>query len=105
MSGYPADFAAKYTANVVSKEDNVGAIVTKVGLGEGDAGVVYMTDAKTSGTVSTIEIPADANVPATYGGAVVRASANQDAAAAFLAWLTGPDGRAILASFGFLPAS
>jgi len=105
VPGYPAEFAAKYAANVVSKEDNVGAIVTKVGLGEGDAGVVYVTDAKTSDKVTTVEIPADANVAATYGGVVVKASANPDAAAAFLAWLTGPDGQAILASFGFLPAS
>jgi len=33
----------------------------------------------------------------------VKASANQDAAAAFLAWLAGPDGQAILGGFGFLP--
>jgi molybdate transport system substrate-binding protein len=104
VSGYPADFAAKVTANVVSREDNVGAIVTKVGLGEGDAGVVYVTDARTSDKVTTVEIPADANVPASYGGVVVEASQRQEAAAAFLAWLAGPDGQAILSSFGFLPA-
>ncbi len=105
VSGYPADFSAKYAANIVSKEDNVGAIVTKVGLGEGDAGVVYATDARTSDKVTTVEIPAEANVPATYGGVVVRASKRQEAAAAFLAWLAGPDGQAILSSFGFRPAS
>ena len=32
-SGYPADFAAKYTANIVSKEDNVAAVVAKIELG------------------------------------------------------------------------
>jgi molybdate transport system substrate-binding protein len=101
--GYPADFAARYTANVVSKEDNVGAIVAKVGLGEGDAGIVYVTDARTSDKVATVDIPAEANVPATYGGVVVRASRSQDAADAFLGWLAGADGQAILASFGFLP--
>jgi molybdate transport system substrate-binding protein len=105
VPGYPADFAAKYTANVVSKEDNVGAIVAKVGLGEGDAGVVYVTDAKTSDKVTTVDIPADANVPATYGGVLVKGSTNRDAAGAFLAWLAGPDGQAVLSSFGFLPAS
>jgi molybdate transport system substrate-binding protein len=42
-------------------------------------------------------------VPAVYGGVVVKASRNQDAAKAFLDWLAGPDGQAILASFGFLP--
>jgi molybdate transport system substrate-binding protein len=101
--GYPADFAAKYTANIASKEDNVAAVVAKVELGEGDAGVVYATDAKSSGKVATIPIPDGSNVPATYGGVVVKASPNVDAAAAFLTWLAGPDGQAILASLGFLP--
>ena len=35
--GYPADFAAAYKANIVSKEDNVKAVVAKIELGEGDA--------------------------------------------------------------------
>ncbi len=103
--GYPADFAAKYNANVVSKEDNVGALVTKVALGEGDAGIVYVTDAKTSDKVATVAVPDAANVPAKYGGVVVKASPNQPASAAFLTWLAGPDGQAILSSFGFLPPS
>jgi molybdate transport system substrate-binding protein len=102
--GYPANFAAAYAANVVSREDNVGAVVAKVGLGEGDAGICYLTDAKASSDVTTISVPAGANVSATYGGVVVKASTNQAAAAAFLSWVAGPDGQAILASFGFLPA-
>jgi molybdate transport system substrate-binding protein len=103
--GYPADFVARYTANVVSKEENVAAVVAKIELGEGDAGIVYVTDAKTSTKVTTVAVPDAANVPATYGGVVVKASPNLAAAQAFLAWLAGPDGQAILASFGFLPPS
>lgn len=102
VSGYPADFAAKYAANVVSKEDNVAALVSKVELGEGDAGIVYVTDAKGSTKVMTITVPEAANVPATYGGVVVKDSKNAAAAQAFLTWLAGPDGQAILGSFGFL---
>ena len=101
--GYPADFAAKYTANIASREDNVAAVVAKVELGEGDAGIVYVTDAKSSTKVTTIPVPDTANVPATYGGVVVKASPNQNAANAFMSGLTGPDGQAILASLGFLP--
>ena len=104
-SGYPSGFAAAYGANVVSKEDNVAAVVSKIELGEGDAAVVYVTDAKTSTMVTTIAVPADANVPATYSGVVVSASKNAAGAQAFLTWFSGPAGQAILASFGFLPPS
>jgi len=103
VSGYPADFAAAYARNVVSKEDNVKAVVAKVGLGEGDAGIVYETDAKASSDVETVPIPDGANVPATYAGVVVKASPNGDAAKAFLDWLTGPEGQAVLKVSGFLP--
>ena len=104
-SGYPADFVAAYTAYIASKEDNVKAVVAKIELGEGDAGIVYVTDAKASTKVTTIVVPDAANVPATYAGVVVKASAHADAAAAFLAWFAGPGGQAILAGYGFLPPS
>ena len=100
-SGYPADFAAAYEANIVSEEDNVSGIVTKLELGEGDAGIVYVTDAASSGSVARIDVPAHANVQATYGGIVLNASPDQEAAAAFLAWLAGSHGRAVLAELGF----
>jgi molybdate transport system substrate-binding protein len=102
-SGYADDFAADYTANIVSREDNVKAVVAKIELGEGDAAIVYVTDAKASTKVSAVDVPTTANVPATYAGVVVRASANASAAKAFLDWFAGPDGQAILAGFGFLP--
>lgn len=105
LAGYPAGFAAVYAANVVSREDNVKAVVAKVELSEGDAAIVYVTDAKASTKVMTIEIPSAANVPATYEGVVVKASTSAGAAHAFLTWLAGPDGQAILAGFGFLPPS
>jgi molybdate transport system substrate-binding protein len=99
--GYPTDFAAAYGRNVVSKEDNVKAVIGKIELGEGDAAVVYATDAKASTKVTTVDIPDGANVPASYAAAIVGASSHQDAARAFLGWLTNPDGQAILTSFGF----
>jgi len=102
--GYPADFAAAYAANVASREDNAKAIVAKVELGEGDAGIVYVTDANASANVSTVDVPGSANVMATYAGVVVGSSANAAGAQAFLDWIAGPDGQAILAGFGFLPA-
>jgi molybdate transport system substrate-binding protein len=101
----PAAFVAAYTKNVVSKEDNVAAIVSKIELGEGDMATVYVTDAQASTKVATIDVPTDANVPATYDGVVVKASKNAAAARDFLAWFAGPDGQAILGGLGFLPPS
>ncbi len=103
-SGYPVDFAARYEANVASREDNVAAVVSKIELGEGDAAIVYVTDAKASKRATSVAVPASANVPATYAGVVTKASHDAPAAQAFLEWLAGPDGQAILASLGFLPA-
>ncbi len=101
--GSPAGFAAAFAANVVSKEDNVSAVRAKIELGEGDAAIVYVTDATASDLVATIDVDDSVNVPASYAGVVVKASSNVEAARAFLDWLAGPDGQAILASFGFLP--
>ena len=103
--GYPADFEAAYQANIVSREDNVKAVVAKLELGEGDAGIVYVTDAKASTRTATVDVPDAANVVATYDGVTVKASPNLDAANAFLTWFAGPDGQAILGGFGFLPPS
>ena len=103
IDGYPPRFAEAYAANVVSREDDVTAVVAKVELGEGDAAIVYQTDALASDAVATIEIPPAAEVAASYGGVVVGASPHLEAARAFLDWLSGSDAQAILASFGFSP--
>ena len=103
--GYPANYVDAYNANIASKEENVGAVVAKIATGQGDAGIVYITDANGMADVAPVDVPADANVLATYAGVVVKPSPNPEAARAFLSWLAGPDGQAILSSFGFLPPS
>ncbi len=101
--GYPADFAARVAANVVSREEDVGSVLAKVELGEADAAIVYVTDARAAHDLRTIAIPAAANVPAVYAGVVLQGSAHRAAAAAFLAWLAGPAGQAVLGRLGFRP--
>ena len=104
VPGAPAGFAAAYAANIVSREDNVKAVIAKIELGEGDAGIVYVTDARASDKVRTIDIvPQGANVLSTYDGVVVKSATDVAAAHAFLDWFAGPDGRAILTGLGFLP--
>jgi molybdate transport system substrate-binding protein len=102
LPDYPAGFADAYAANVVSEEDNVRGVLTKIELDEGDAGFVYQTDAESSADVQIIEIPEDANTHAVYGGCVISDSNRLEAAEAFLTWLAGPDGQAMLAEFGFI---
>jgi molybdate transport system substrate-binding protein len=102
IPGYPSFFADAYAANVVSEEDNVRGVLTKVELGEGDAGFVYQTDAQSSDEVVQISVPAEANTHAVYGGCVIVNSDHLEVAEAFLIWLAGVDGQAILAEFGFV---
>jgi molybdate transport system substrate-binding protein len=103
--GYPMNYADAYTANIASKEENVSAVVAKIATGQGDAGIVYVTDANGKADIAPVGVPPDANVIATYAGVVVKPSPNPEAAQAFLSWFAGPDGQAILSSFGFLPPS
>ena len=104
LPGSPAGFVALYTANVVSREDNVRAVLAKVELDEGDAGIVYASDASGSTTVLTVDIPPEVNVTATYAGVVPTTATDPAAGHAFLAWLAGPAGQRVLAAFGFIPA-
>jgi molybdate transport system substrate-binding protein len=101
--GAPTGFADAVHANIVSQEDNVSAVVAKIALGEGDAGIVYVSDAATADGVTAIPVPDEVNVLATYGAVEVAHTATPDGAAAFLAYLNGPEVQAILAQYGFLP--
>src|SRR5262245_55276575 len=61
------DFPARVQARVASREFNVRQVLTKVRLGEADAGIVYRTDARCAGDkVKIVEIPAEFNVRAEY---------------------------------------
>jgi molybdate transport system substrate-binding protein len=95
---------AGVTVNPVSEETNVGGVVTKVSLGEADAGLVYVTDVKSGGTkVQGVTIPPDINSVASYPIAELKAAPNGTAAAAFISYVLSPAGQKVLASFGFMP--
>jgi len=104
MNGsFGSDFKDKVLANVVSNEDNVKQVVAKVQLGEGDAGIVYTSDAVAAPDLKTIEIPAELNVIAKYPVAPLTKSAHAELATAFVNYVLSPDGQAVLQKWGFAP--
>jgi len=89
-------------ANVVSQETDVKGIVSKVALGEADAGFVYRTDARpVASRTRTIALPAWAQPPIRYELAVVKSSSHLAAARAFVKKVTSQRGRRLLAAAGF----
>jgi len=95
---------AGVTVKPVSEETNVGGVVTKVTLGEVDAGIVYVTDVKANESKAAgVTIPADQNAITEYPIVEVKNAPNAAAAKAFISYVLGPDGQKVLASFGFLP--
>jgi molybdate transport system substrate-binding protein len=95
---------AGVTVSPASKEQNAKATVSKVSLGEADAGVVYVTDVKAAkGGVSAVKIPDRLNVTAAYPAAVVKDSHNAQTAKAWVQFLQSKTAQKTLRSFGFLP--
>ncbi|ALC28938.1 molybdate ABC transporter substrate-binding protein [Streptomyces sp. CFMR 7] len=94
--------AQKIEVKPVSQEPNVRAVLSKVELGEADAGLVYKTDAETApDKVDAIDIPDAENAVASYPAATLKASKHSEAAAAFVAWLSTPAAQKILQGAGF----
>ncbi|WP_405618366.1 molybdate ABC transporter substrate-binding protein [Streptomyces sp. NBC_01508] len=94
--------AQKIDVKPVSQEPNVRAVLSKVELGEADAGIVYKTDAATAtDKVDAIEIPDAQNAVAEYPAATLKTSEHTEAAAAFVAWLSTPEAQKLLQDAGF----
>ncbi len=102
---YGPDFKARVLANVVSYEQNVKAVVSKVQLGEADAGVVYATDAAAAGErLTTVAVPDAYNQVARYPIALLSKSQQAASASKFVAFVLSEAGQRILAQHGFVGA-
>lgn len=90
----------------VSREENVKAVLTRVELGEVDAGLVYETDAMAAGAaVERLPLPPGAAVLSTSSLAAVTTEAEAtDLARRWMALLRSPAGRQALEAHGFGPA-
>jgi len=93
---------AKVTVVPVTQEVDVKAVLTKVTLGEVDAGVVYVTDVRAAGAkVKGILIPADLNASTKYPIATLTKAPNKATAQAFTDYVLSPDGASVLTADGF----
>ncbi len=105
-ASFGATFKDDVLKNVVSYEDNVRAVLTKVSLGEADAGIVYVSDV-TSDVMDKVEkadIPDELNVIATYPIAVIKDSKNMQVAQTFMDFVLSEAGQNIMSKWFFLPA-
>lgn len=94
--------AAGIAAAPDTLEEDVKAVLTKVRLGEADAGLVYITDVRAAGAdVEGIAIAEAAAAVNEYPVAPIADSPRPDLAAAWVALLTGPRGQKALAEAGF----
>jgi molybdate transport system substrate-binding protein len=93
-------------ANVVSYEENVRSVLSKVVLGEADAGIIYTSDiALDASQVKRIDIPDELNTVAAYPIAPIDDAENPALAQLFIDYILGPEGQAVLTDYGFIPAT
>jgi molybdate transport system substrate-binding protein len=98
-----SNFAARVEANIVSREMNVRQVLSKVSLGEAQAGVVYRTDALSAKeAVGVVAIPGEMNVLAEYPIAVTQAPPHPELARAWVELVRSEAGQKALAAAGFL---
>jgi iron complex transport system substrate-binding protein len=102
---FGAAFKDDVLKNVVSNETDVKAVVSKVALGEADAGIVYITDFNAAADkLGKLDIPDALNTIATYPIAAISDSKNADLSKAFVALVLSPEGQQVMAKYGFIPA-
>lgn len=104
VGGGPEGFIDSINTNLVSEEPDVRHVLTKVQLGEADAGVVYASDATASMLsgveLEVIEFPDSVPTRAEYPVALVEGG-NTELGTAFISFVLSDEGQEILAHYGF----
>lgn len=85
------------------RESNVKAVVTKIQLGEADAGIVYRTNVLEATGITGVEVPESQRVEARYSAIALAEAPNPGGARAFMAFLSRGQARATLRAMGFGP--
>lgn len=97
--------AAGLELTPVSEESKVADVLGKVASGEADAGLVYATDAASTGEVESMAIPGAGEHANTYWIAVVRDAPHPEEAREFVASVLGAAWQNELRAAGFGPPS
>jgi molybdate transport system substrate-binding protein len=93
---------AGVTVRPVTEEADVKATLTKVQLGEVDAGLVYVTDVLAArGKVDGVAVPVQLNASTRYPVAVVKGTRNAPLARAFVQFVLSAEGHSVLSAAGF----
>lgn len=102
---FPDSYSLQVFENVVSYEENVKAVLSKVALGEADAGVVYASDVSgvEAGRVRQFAIPDGLNVLADYLIAPVLDAPRPELAGEFVDFVLSERGQDHLERHGFIP--
>lgn len=93
---------AGVTVTPATKEATVKAVLTKVELGEVDAGLVFVTDVIAAGDKAVgVEIPQDVNASTDYPITMLKTTTNAELSQAFIEYVLSDEGQAVLAESGF----
>jgi molybdate transport system substrate-binding protein len=92
-----------FEARLVSNEDSVDGVLSKLELGECDIGIAYTTDSSRSDELRGIPFPEHVDVTARYELTVLSDGPAAEHGRTFAEFVVGPQGQALLHEHGFLP--
>ncbi|TDD91015.1 molybdate ABC transporter substrate-binding protein [Actinomadura rubrisoli] len=93
---------AGLTVRWSSEQVSARAVLDRVRSGEADAGLVFITDLRSAGAAaSSVPIPRDLNVTASFPATAVKGGAHEDQAGAFVSWLVTPAAQKLFNKYGF----
>ncbi|MDM7939702.1 MAG: extracellular solute-binding protein, partial [Methanothrix sp.] len=104
---YGPGYKESVLANVVSQETTVNRIVSKVAMGEADAGFAFISDVSPQmvGKITRILIPDRYNIEGEFPVGVLSQSKYPHDAQAFIDVLMSEKGQAVLDKYGFIPVT